>query len=211
MHEDSAAAGHAPAALRGARLAAAILAGGESLRMGRPKALLPFRGTTFLEHLLEVTRHPRITSRIVVLGASGDEIAKHVPPTVTIVRNENWQAGQLSSIQAAVRAARIREAAGLLIAPVDHPLISAALIARLVQAFDSGAAPVVLPVFRGRRGHPVMFRSAVYDELLEASAEVGARAVVWAHVDDLLEIETEEEGVVMNLNDPATMERAMLD
>jgi molybdenum cofactor cytidylyltransferase len=210
MREDVAAEGHAPPAQRPARLAAAILSAGESLRMGSPKALLPYRGKTFLAHLMEVTRHPRITSRIVVLGAGADEIAKHVPPTVAIVRNENWHAGQISSIQAAVRAARIREAAGLLVAPVDHPLISAALIARLVEAFDSTSAPVILPVFRGRRGHPVMFRGAAFAELLEAPADVGARAVVWAHAGDLLEIETEEEGVVMNLNDPATMERALL-
>jgi molybdenum cofactor cytidylyltransferase len=160
---------------------------------------------------LEATRHPRIASRIVVLGAGAAEIAEHVPPSVAIVRNENWSAGQLSSIQAAVRAARIREAAGLLVAPVDHPLVTAALIARLVEAFDSSAAPVIVPAFHGRRGHPVFFRSTVYAELLEAPADTGARAVVWAHAGEVLEIETEEEGVVLNLNDPATMERAMLE
>jgi molybdenum cofactor cytidylyltransferase len=198
-------------AQRAGRLAAAILAAGESQRMGQPKALLAYRGTTFLGHLLDVTRHPRIASRIVVLGAGAEEIAKHVPPSVTMVRNEHWQEGQLSSIQAAVRAARIRETAGLLVAPVDHPLISAALIARLVEAFDSSPAPVILPIFHGRRGHPVFFRSAVYAELIEAPADTGARAVVWAHAGEVLEIETEEEGVVLNLNDPETIKRVMLE
>jgi molybdenum cofactor cytidylyltransferase len=66
----------------------------------------------------------------------------------------------------------------------------------------------VLPSYHGRRGHPVIFASKLFDELLAASAETGARAVVWNHPAEVEEVSTEEEGAVLNLNDPATFRRA---
>jgi len=190
-------------------LAAAILAAGESRRMGTPKALLPYRGKTFVEHLLEVTRHPRVGVARVVLGAGADTIREksRLAPE-TIVVNPDWPKGQLSSIQAAIRSLPDGGTEGLLLCPVDHPLVSAALVARLIEEFDSSGKLIVLPTYRGRRGHPVIFRAALYPELLAAAPEVGARQVVWAHAADLLEVATEEEGVVLNLNDPETLKRA---
>ena len=70
------------------------------------------------------------------------------------------------------------------------------------------AKTVVLPVHNGRRGHPVIFSSALYGELLAAPADKGARAVVWAHSADILEVPTDEQGVVLNLNDPDMLRHA---
>lgn len=191
-------------------LAAAILAGGESRRMGTPKALLPYRGKTFAEHLLEITTHPRVGIKRVIVGAHAEEIgAKLHPSGAEIVVNRDWQQGQLSSIQAAVRSLPANETSGLLLCPVDHPLVSAELIAQLIEAFDSKGKLVVLPTYRGKRGHPLIFASALYPEILAASPEIGARQVVWAHAADLLELATEEEGVALNLNDPETLKRAL--
>jgi molybdenum cofactor cytidylyltransferase len=191
-------------------LAAAILAAGESRRMGTPKALLPFGGKTFAEHLLEVTRHPRVGLTRVVLGAHAEEIAGklHAPPA-SIVVNQEWRRGQLSSIQAAIRSLPDGETAGLLLCPVDHPLISKDLIARLIQEFDASRKLVVLPTYDGKRGHPLIFASSLYPELLAASPELGARQVVWAHANDVVELPTDEEGVILNLNDPDTLARAI--
>jgi CTP:molybdopterin cytidylyltransferase MocA len=193
-------------------LAAAILSAGESRRMGTPKALLPYRGGTFLEHLIEVTRHPRIGLTRIVLGAGADAIREKLQlnaDTVSIVLNKDWKAGQLSSIQAAVRSLAACQTEGLILCPVDHPLVSAKLVARLIEEFDASGKAVVLPTNDGRRGHPLIFRAALYDELLTASLEVGARQVVWNHASDVLEVPTDEEGVVLNLNDPETLRRAL--
>jgi molybdenum cofactor cytidylyltransferase len=184
-------------------LAAIILSAGASSRMGRPKALLPYREGTFLEHLIQVTRHPRIGVTRVVLGAGAAEIraiAKLDPDVVVL--NPLWEQGQLSSICAGIRSLEGVETDGIVLCPVDHPLVSAALVRSLIERSYANDKSIVLPTFNGRRGHPAIFSSALYGELLAAPADKGARAVVWAHAADVLEVPTDEEGVVLNINDP---------
>ena len=192
-------------------LAAVILSGGESKRMSSPKALIPCRGKTFLEHLLEAARHPRISPVIVVLGPHADAIRQAVNlDAVNVVINQEWEKGQLSSIQAAVRELQKRdETDGFLLFLVDHPFISARLVDQLVAEFYRSEKPIVLPAFQGKRGHPVIFARRLYEELLAAPLDKGARTVVWAHAGEVLEVPTEEEGVVLNLNDPENLRRAL--
>ena len=190
-------------------LAAAILAAGESRRMGQPKALVPFQGSTFVEHLIAVTRHTRLGITRVVLGAGaeGIRVQLKIDPTWIVV-NANWPKGQLSSIHAAIRSLPAGATEGILVCPVDHPLVSADLVGRLIAAFDRGGKLIVLPRYNGRRGHPVIFRAELYQELLAAAADVGARQVVWNHAGDVMEVETEEEGVILNLNDAESLRKA---
>ena len=186
-------------------LAAVILSGGASRRMGSPKALVTYQGTPFLEHLLSVTRHPAIGVRRVVLGPDAEGIYAQIRlASDEIIINKDWEKGQLSSIQAAVRSLP-SGTDGMLLCPVDHPLVSSALIGHLIETFLESKAPVVVPTYEGRRGHPVIFSAAVYDELLKAPADTGARAVVWAHKNEVQEVATVEEGCVLNLNDPAAL------
>ena len=190
-------------------LAAVILSAGASSRMGRPKALLPYREGTFLEHLIQVTRHSRIGVTRVVLGASAEEIRTIAKlDTSLVVVNPRWEQGQLSSICAGIRSLEGIETEGIVLCPVDHPLVSARLVGDLVAQFYLNAKTIVLPVHNGRRGHPVIFSSALYGELLAAPADKGARAVVWAHSADILEVPTDEQGVVLNLNDPDMLRHA---
>jgi|ERR1700683_184609 len=191
-------------------LAALILAAGESRRMGSAKALLLYNNRTFVEHLLDVTKHPRIGVQRVVLGAQADHIRERLglPPGL-IVENPDWQQGQLSSIQAGIRSLRDLPTDGALLCLVDHPLISAELVRTLVEAFDTSGKRIVLPSYLGKRGHPVIFASGLYEELLAAPANEGARAVVWQHGKEVFEVPTEEQGVVLNLNDPDAFKHAV--
>jgi molybdenum cofactor cytidylyltransferase len=191
-------------------LAAAILAAGESRRMGQPKALVDLQGSTFVEHLISATRHPRIGLTQIVLGANAEAIrAKLACVSATIIVNPDWPKGQLSSIQAAIRNLPQGVTEGLIVCPVDHPLVPADLVAQLIGEFDETGKLVVLPKYHGRRGHPVIFRAALYDELLAAPADVGARRVVWDHAKEVAEVNTEEEGVILNLNNPETVSKAL--
>ncbi len=194
-------------------LAAVILSGGASQRMGSPKALLPYQGRPFLEHLLDVTIHPKIGARRVVLGPHAEPIAAAVKlKPGEIVINPDWEQGQLSSIHAAIRSFPPKTD-GMILFLIDHPLISGPLVNDLIEEFyspqNAASAKIVLPLFRGRRGHPVIFSASLYDELLAAPLDKGARAVVWAHTADVLELETNEQGCVLNLNDPETLQRVI--
>lgn len=190
-------------------LGAAILAAGESSRMGQPKALLPYQGVTFVEHLMEATKHARIGARKIILGAGAAEIrAKLQMDPDSILLNEDWRRGPLTSIQTAIRHFSTIATEGILVCPVDHPLISQHLIALLIEKFDTSGKSIVIPTYGGRRGHPVIFRANLYEELLGASVDVGARQVVWAHAEDVAHVPTEEEGVILNLNKPDTVRKA---
>jgi molybdenum cofactor cytidylyltransferase len=191
-------------------LTAVILAAGESKRMGSPKALLLYHDRTFLEHLLDITRHPKIGSQLIVLGAGADEISKHVglTPEMTVV-NPDWQNGQLSSIKAAIKSIGSSPTDGVLLCLVDHPLITSALVGELIETFYGAGKSIVLPTFHGKRGHPVIFARKLFDELLAAPEENGARSVVWQHAHEVAEVSTTEEGIVLNLNDPDTFRSAI--
>jgi len=178
--------------------------------MGRPKALIPYRERTFLGHLIEVTRNPRIGATRVVLGAGADLIRTSAKlDSSIVVLNPEWEKGQLSSIRAGLRGLEGIEIDGIVLCPVDHPLVSAHLVGELVARFYEQNKPIVLPTYNGRRGHPMIFSKTLFGELLVAPDETGARAVVWAHPDDVLEVPTEEEGIILNINDPDMLERAL--
>lgn len=207
-------------------IAVVILSAGESRRMGRPKALVPLpeflnldeagrtpapsAQKTFLEHLIEVTRHPRTGTLRVVVGPHAAEIRARVKlDEGALVFNPDWQRGQLSSLQAAIRSLPAGKPEGILICLVDHPLISAALVSSLIRTFDRDKNRIVIPAYKGRRGHPVIFPGALFEELLAASPEVGARTVVHAHANDVVEVAVQEEGVVVNLNDPESLTKLL--
>ena len=191
-------------------LAAVILSAGASRRMGRPKALIPYREGTFLEHLIQATRHPRIGVTRVVLGAGADEIRRITKlDDRFVVLNPDWEQGQLSSICAGIRSLASVKTDGIILCPVDHPLVTARLVGDLISEFYSNNKSIVLPTYNARRGHPVIFSSALYTELLDAPADKGARAVVWTHSSDILEVPTPEEGIVLNINNPDMLRRAL--
>jgi molybdenum cofactor cytidylyltransferase len=87
--------------------------------------------------------------------------------------------------------------------------VSERLVGDLVEHFYDARKAIVLPTYNGRRGHPVIFSNELFVELLAAPADQGARSVVWAHAADVLEVPTDEEGVVLNLNDPDMLRRAI--
>src|ERR1700735_1291326 len=101
-------------------IAALILAAGESRRMGRPKALIPYHGLTFVEHLLAATRLPRIGETRVVLGAGAAELRGRLPVRESqIVVNEDWEAGPLFSFWAGLRSLPDSDVEGGFVSPLD--------------------------------------------------------------------------------------------
>lgn len=195
------------------KIFAVILAAGESLRMGSPKALLKIHDDTFLEYLLKNINQAEINNTIVVLGCDTEKILNSIDKEkiekefkVKFLINENYKSGQLSSIHQAIKHIQ-NDADAMMLFPVDRPLISSGLIKHLIKVFSENNYPIVLPVFGGKRGHPVIFSSTLFKEILNAPLDIGARAVVWKHEGDILEVQTDENGVVINIDTPDDYDR----
>ena len=172
--------------------------------MGRPKALLPIGGETFIEKIVAALEDAGLEHIVVILGhnaqALGGKIA-HLP--VTVLLNPDYQKGQLSSLQVAVRYFLADEACGgMLVHLVDHPYIDAGLVRLLIERFENSGKLIVVPRFHGKRGHPVIFARSLFQELLDAPMDQGAKAVVNAHREDTLEVDTAEEGITVDIDTP---------
>lgn len=184
-------------------IAALVLAAGESRRMGRPKAFLPVRGTTFIERIVRTLEQTKVDGIVVVLGHEASRMAKRIEHLeVETVVNENYRLGQLSSLQAGIRALEGRDIDGILVHLVDHPFIDQALVNHMIDEFYRSHKLIVVPRYRNRRGHPVIFSKQLFAEFLSAPAEQGAKAVVHAHREDSLEIETGQPGVLIDIDTP---------
>lgn len=176
-----------------------VLAAGESRRMGRPKALLLFQNLTFLEAILQCLRSAGISRTVVVLGHSAQEIQLTADfGTADVVVNAQYRLGQTSSLQAALRA--IPDADGALLCLVDHPAIKPETVRRLVGVFEEAKAPVVAPVYEGRRGHPVVIARTMFPELLALSPDQGANAVVRKYRGASVEVPVDDPGVVQDID-----------
>jgi molybdenum cofactor cytidylyltransferase len=120
--------------------------------------------------------------------------------------NREWRKGQLSSIRAAIASLKGVETEGILLALVDHPLVTRPVVETMLEAFDRLPGSIVIPAWQGRRGHPVIFPALLFPELIRAPDETGGRAVVWAHAEEVVEVPTEEQGVVLDIDDRAAFE-----
>ena len=191
-------------------IAATILTAGLSSRMGFPKALLRYRGRTFLQGILDATGALGISRRIVVVGPDpGRILSEHELRGVTVVTNAEIAAGPIGSIRAAVEAVRVHPVDGLLVWPVDYPHVTVDTVQTLIDRFRAGGAEIVVPGFEGKRGHPVVFGRAVFPELEAASPPEGARDVVRAHPERVAVVPVEDPAVLDDLNTPESYRRLL--
>jgi molybdenum cofactor cytidylyltransferase len=191
------------------RVAGIILAAGASSRMGEDKALLEWHGRSFLEHLMSAVKDASIELLRVVLGANAEEVQRRVQfGAGEVVVNRDWEHGMLSSIIAALDSLP-REVEGAVVCLVDHPCVSSRLLRTLIEKHRETGKLIVQPTFGGRRGHPVLFAAELFDELRAAPADIGARHVVYHHAADILEVPTDEEGIVLNINDRGSYEKVL--
>ncbi|SRR6266508_1825601 len=185
-------------------IAAVVLAAGESSRMGRPKALLPIAGQTFIEKIVSALERTSVGKIVVVLGHNAEEMEQRIKQLpVEILVNPEYRFGQLSSLQVAVRRVQSDENCdGVLVHLVDHPYVNPDLVNLMAQRFFESGKLVVVPRHRGQRGHPVILSRKLFGELLNAPMDEGAKAVVNAHRDETLEIDTDDEGITIDIDTP---------
>ncbi|MHC4488305.1 MAG: nucleotidyltransferase family protein [Planctomycetota bacterium] len=181
---------------------AIILAAGQSKRMGKLKPLLRFNDKTFLDRIISVLKLSDIDRITVVLGAKAETIKKSVDLSGTdVVINKDYQKGQLSSLTAAIEQMP-QETDAVVVCLADSPFITEQVVNRIISKFKETNNPIVVPVFNKKRGHPVLFSSSLFNELLNAPQEQGARYVLHSNEEKVLEVETSEKGILIGIDTP---------
>ena len=171
--------------------------------MGRPKALLPYRGVTFLEQILNTIDSSALEHVVVVLGRDREAISRRVE-LPSWIYNEDHEQGMTTSFQAGIRALPKGTMTAMLFL-VDHPLVAARTIDQLLERALEKA--IVVPVHQGRRGHPVLFSKEALEEVLRLPASRGADTVVRADPDRVIEVAIEDSGILVDIDTPALFER----
>ncbi len=185
------------------KAAAIILAAGESRRMGRPKAYLPFRGGTFLSGIAE-TLGRRCHPVVAVFGFDAERLKQSAPQTVIPIENPQYQQGMLTSLQAGLRA--LPEACDpVLFTLVDHPAVSSATVDAVLES----KAPIAIPRFQNKRGHPVLIRAEIAAEFLREPATSKVRDVIDRHAHEIEYIEVADPGIWDDIDDPALYEKLL--
>lgn len=189
-------------------IAGLILAAGESRRMGRDKALLTYRGQTFLETIVGSLRTAGIDRITVVLGHHAEAIRRAVNlADVRFVVNDHYQQGQTSSLQHGLTAAAAESPEAVVLCLVDHPAISAGVIRTLVEHFESTRSPVLVPTCKGERGHPVVISQTLFPELLALPPGQPANSVIRKYRDATQFVEVADRGILLDVDEPEIYER----
>ncbi len=180
-----------------------LLSAGESSRFGQPKALAPFGRETVVEHLLKVLISSNVDGTTVVLGHGDDLIRpfilKHI--NINVVYNKDHKFGQTSSFCAGLRSLN-NDVDAVLLLPVDYPLVKAKTINALIDCFRARGSRIVIPSFRGRKGHPPLFSLSLKPEFLALDNGQGINTVAHRHQESSVVLEVDDPGVVRTFNTP---------
>jgi len=179
---------------------AIILAAGESRRMGFPKMLLTFKGRTMIENVISHVAESKADKIIVVIGAYKEEMIEEIDKlAVNYCYNDNYKEGMLSSVQCGFRNLP-SDYKAVLIFQGDQPLITRNSINKVIDAYFSSQNGIVIPVYNGKRGHPLLIDRKYKDEIAKISPDEGLHSLAYKFSHDVLEVETNESGILRDFN-----------
>ena len=174
---------------------------GRSRRMGTTKAMLEVGGRTFIGRVIHAHRAGGCRGVLVALPTlDGPEAAEAVEAGAQVVLNPSPEEGPIGSLRASLRVLD-DSVEGISFCPVDHPLIHEDTVRKLIDMFRQRQAPLVVPTYNGKRGHPVLFGRVLFEELLSDALPEGARTVVHRHLDDTVSVPVDDEGTVIDIDD----------
>ena len=169
-----------------------LLMAGLSSRLGFPKALLPYGRKLLVERVLEQTLASRLDRVILVLGCQAPRILSALRsfegnPRLDIVVNRRYDRGLSSSLRAGLRVLE-PSSSGVMFILGDQPLLKAATIDRLIQAFRRHPLPIVVPLYGRRPGNPVIFGRELLPELQRLRGDTGGREIIRNNPDRVLHL-----------------------
>jgi molybdenum cofactor cytidylyltransferase len=187
------------------KIAGLVLAAGESSRMGRDKALLTYRGRTFLETVIIKLREAGLERVMVVLGHHAEAIQRAVNlPATEVVINRNYLQGQSSSLQAGLAALERHGTAidAVVLCLVDHPAFEPATVSALITEFNRSPAAAIIPTYQSRRGHPVLIARSLFGPLLALGPDQGANRIIRDWRDQTRTLVVPDPGILVDVDDP---------
>ena len=187
-------------------ISAVILAAGRSSRMGSLKQLLPFCGTTLIENVLNNLRKSQVDEIVVVLGFAADAIRLQIPlDGIKVVINEAYGEGMGTSVRAGIGQVS-PEAEAALVVLADQPFVRPETIDQLIGVYREQKPQIVIPVYQGFRGNPVLLDRSMFPELLGLSGDIGCRAVFGSHTENIVKAPVDDIGILLDIDTPADLE-----
>lgn len=159
----------------------AILAAGESSRLGRPKQLIQFRGKSLIRRTVNAANEAGCSPITVVLGSDSKKIEDELAGTrVTIVKNENWRAGIGTSIRAGVQnlLSQASNLEAIMLLVCDQPFVDARVIKGLIALRQKTNKSIVASAYAETLGVPAFFDHSCFEELLALSNDSGAKSII---------------------------------
>lgn len=184
-------------------LSAVLLAAGESRRMGTTNKLtLPVAGTSLLRRCAETLARSGLVELVVVVGHE-EKVARDLLQglPVRIVYNENYGAGQMTSVGRGLEALQ-KPCAGIMICLSDQPLLEVDDIRIIAEGFASCPTSIMVPVYKGRRGNPVVLDYQHRAEILAGRSNLGCRRLIENNPDQVTTMEMPNDHVVVDLDTP---------
>lgn len=182
---------------RPTKIAALILAAGESLRLGEPKQLVTYRGEPLIRHAALTADSSACDTITVALGASFDEclVALGDLPLGT-VRVDNWESGMSQSIVSGVSLLQDQpDVSAILILLCDQPLVTSESLNRIIVEYKKTGAPIVASEYNGNLGAPVLFVRSLFPELITLSGDCGARELIRLHHNKVCRVSVPEAAI----------------
>ena len=190
-------------------ICAIVLAAGRSRRMGVQKLLLPFGSKTVIAHIIDQLTASSVDEVYVVVGCQGKRVSRELSDReVTIVNNSNYKSGMLSSVRCGLHA-MARQCRTVLVALGDQPSVTTKLIDHMLQTFVSTEKQILVPLYNGKRGHPIMFSAAYRKEILTHYDNVGLRGLLYAHNEDIFELPVTTSGILSDMDCPEDYQREL--
>jgi molybdenum cofactor cytidylyltransferase len=189
------------------RIGAVILAAGVSSRMGEAKQLLRFGGNTLLEQVIENVRGSRVDEIVLVLGHEAKTIQERVGiKNLKVAVNEAYQQGMGTSLRTGL-AALDSGIDGALIVLADQPFVRPATLDLLIREYERSRAQILIPMYKGFRGNPVLLDRSVFAEVMGLGGDIGCRAIFGDHLEGIVKVPVEDIGILLDLDSKADIER----
>jgi len=189
------------------RIGAVILAAGMSSRMGEAKQLLRLGENTLLGQVVENVRASSVDEIVLVLGHAAETIKERVAiQSLKVVMNEAYRQGMGTSLRAGLSALPAGVDAALIVL-ADQPFVRSATLDLLIDQYQRSNAQIVIPIYKGFRGNPVLLDRSVFSEVMALSGDIGCRAIFGNHLEGIVKVPVEDVGILLDLDSKDDFER----